>query len=76
MNIESLFNTTLVPFLLRGFASVFAFLYLLYSFALFGQVRALSKTLTTDFGYVIIVGTAIQLGISIILLLSMILLWI
>ena len=60
--------------LIKGFAFVGSMIFLLYSTVLLGQVRSLNRTVTTDLGRLVVVGSVIQLIFAFITLVIVVLL--
>lgn len=60
--------------LIKGFAFVGSMIFLLYSTVLLGQVRSLNRTVTTDLGRLVVVGSVMQLIFAFITLVIVVLL--
>lgn len=67
-------EVNLAWWLIKGFAFVGSLIFLLYSIVLLGQVRSLNRTVTTDLGQLVVVGSVIQLIFASIIMVIVVLL--
>ncbi len=69
----STFDITATWWLIKGFLAVFSLLYILYSIVLLGQVRSLARTVSTEYGKLLVGVSAAQLVIAVISLVVVVL---